>query len=99
MTSTESLTDIASMPMAFCTAVYALNHLARLQKGEKFLIQSATGGVGLAAIQIAQSKGAEIFTTVGSEDKLRYLVETCHIPRERIFSSRDLSDVPRLKAA
>jgi NADPH:quinone reductase-like Zn-dependent oxidoreductase/ubiquinone/menaquinone biosynthesis C-methylase UbiE len=99
MSQTESFTDMVSVPMAFCTAVYALNHLARLQKGEKILIQSATGGVGLAAIQIALSKGAEIFTTVGSEDKIRYLVGTCHIPRERIFSSRDLNDIPRLKAA
>jgi NADPH:quinone reductase-like Zn-dependent oxidoreductase/SAM-dependent methyltransferase len=99
MTQAESFTDMVSIPMAFCTAVYALNHLARLQKGEKILIQSATGGVGLAAIQVAQSKGAEIFATVGSEDKIQYLVGTCHIPRERIFSSRDLSDIPRLKAA
>ncbi|QSZ31907.1 hypothetical protein DSL72_001476 [Monilinia vaccinii-corymbosi] len=91
--------DMASVPMTFCTAVYALKHLARLRNGDTILIQSATGGVGLVAIQIAQSVSAEIFTTVGTENKVQYLVKTCHIQRERIFSSRDLKDIARLKAA
>ena len=56
----------ATVPVAFLTAHYALNHLARLQEGERVLIHGAAGGVGMAAIQIARNAGAEIFATAGS---------------------------------
>jgi 1-acyl-sn-glycerol-3-phosphate acyltransferase len=59
---------------AFVTAEYALRHLARLQAGERVLIHSATGGVGLAALQVARSVGAEVFATAGNQDKRDYLV-------------------------
>ncbi len=55
------------------TPYYALHEIARLKPGEKVLIHSAAGGVGLAAIQIAQWKGAEIFATAGSPEKREYL--------------------------
>lgn len=99
MAPSQSFSDMASVPIAYCTAVYALKRLARLQKGETLLIQSATGGMGLAAIQIAQHVGAEIFATAGTEDKIRYLCETCHIPLKRIFSSRQLGDVHSMMTA
>ena len=49
----------ASMPVVHLTSIYALKHLAGLAKGESVLIQSATGGLGMAAIQLAQSLGAD----------------------------------------
>jgi len=63
----------ATIPVAFMTAWYALHNLGRIQRGEKILIHAATGGVGLAAIQIAQLAGAEIFATAGSEQKRAWL--------------------------
>jgi len=63
----------ATIPGAFFTVHYALNHLARLQEGEKILIHGAAGGVGIAAIQFAKWKGAEIFATAGSEEKRDFL--------------------------
>lgn len=60
------------------------------------LIHSACGGVGLAAIQLARMVGAEIYATVGSEDKIRYLTDVVGLPRNRIFSSRDTSFVEGL---
>jgi len=63
----------ASIPVAFLTAHYALRWLARLQKGESILIHVATGGVGLAAIQMARIAGARIFATAGSPAKRAYL--------------------------
>lgn len=53
----------ATLPVAFTTAYYSLCHLANLQPGERVLIHAATGGVGQAALQIAQQIGAEIFAT------------------------------------
>ncbi len=53
----------ATLPTAFLTAHYALIELAQLKAGERVLIHAAAGGVGQAAIQMAQSVGAEIFAT------------------------------------
>lgn len=65
--------DAATIPITFLTAYYGLNHLARLEEGERILIHSASGGVGLAAIQMAQAVGAEIFATAGSPEKREFL--------------------------
>ena len=59
--------------VAYHTAYYTLREVARLQKGESVLIHAAAGGVGLAAIQYAQSVGAEVYATAGSPEKRRYL--------------------------
>src|SRR5690606_11159307 len=58
-----SFVEAASLPIAFLTADFTLNHLARLQPGERVLIHAAAGGVGLAAVQLAQRVGAEVFAT------------------------------------
>ena len=65
--------EAATIPVAFLTAYYALVHLGRLTSDDRVLIHSASGGVGLAAVQIAQNIGAEIFATAGSEEKRVYL--------------------------
>lgn len=63
------------------------------------LIHSACGGVGLAALQIARLVGANIYCTVGSEKKVRYLVDNYQIDRSHIFNSRDSSFLPAVMAA
>ncbi|KAF3480301.1 polyketide synthase [Arthroderma uncinatum] len=88
-----SFEDAATMPGVFATAVCSLFHIGKLQKGQSVLIHSACGGVGLAAIQLARMAGAEIYATVGSEEKINHLVETFGLPRNRIFHSRDTSFV------
>jgi acyl transferase domain-containing protein/thioesterase domain-containing protein/acyl carrier protein len=65
--------EAATMPIAFLTAWYALHHLGRIRRGERVLIQAATGGVGLAAVQLAQQAGAEIFATAGNPEKRDFL--------------------------
>ncbi len=65
--------ESAAIPVAFMTAYYSLITLGRLRKGERILIHSATGGVGLAAVKIAQWVGAEIFVTAGNPEKREYL--------------------------
>ena len=65
--------EAATIPSAFLTAHYALRHLGRIRAGDRVLIHAATGGVGLAAVQLAQQAGAEIFATAGSEEKRAYL--------------------------
>ena len=58
-----SFAEAATLPLAFLTAYYGLQQLANLQPGDKVLIHAAAGGVGQAAVQIAQNAGAEIFAT------------------------------------
>lgn len=71
----ESLSEneAASIPSAFLTAYYALCYLGRMGTGDRVLIHAAAGGVGLAAVQLAQRAGAEIFATAGSPRKREYL--------------------------
>ncbi|AFZ33409.1 polyketide synthase (plasmid) [Gloeocapsa sp. PCC 7428] len=52
-----------TVPVTFLTAYYALHNVAKIQKGDRTLIHAAAGGVGQAAIQIAQQAGAEIIAT------------------------------------
>ena len=65
--------EAATVPTTFLTAMYALDHLARLEPGERVLIHGAAGGVGLAAVQIAKWRGAVVFGTAGTDDKRRLL--------------------------
>ncbi len=65
--------EAATLPIAYLTAHYSLNELARLQPGEWVLIHSGAGGVGLAAAQIALSKGARVIATASSSEKYDFL--------------------------
>ena len=58
-----SFEEATTIPVVFLTSYYGLHHLAKIQPGERILINAAAGGVGLSAIQIAQRAGAEIFAT------------------------------------
>jgi acyl transferase domain-containing protein/NAD(P)-dependent dehydrogenase (short-subunit alcohol dehydrogenase family) len=61
--ATLSVAEAATVPLAFLTAHYGLHHLANIQAGERVLIHAAAGGVGLAAVQLAQQAGAGVFAT------------------------------------
>src|SRR5207247_10856125 len=58
---------------AFISAYYALHYVARLQRGEKVLVQKATSPLGLAAIQVARWLGASVYATVASAEQREYL--------------------------
>ncbi|WP_235041874.1 type I polyketide synthase [Vreelandella profundi] len=83
-----SFAAAATIPTTFFTVYYALKHLARVEPGEKVLIHGAAGGVGIAAIQIAQWLGAEIYATVGSDEKRDFLRL---MGIERLYDSRSLT--------
>jgi acyl transferase domain-containing protein/7-keto-8-aminopelargonate synthetase-like enzyme/acyl carrier protein len=80
----------ASLPSVFWTAYHSLVQLAQLKAGERVLIHAAAGGVGLAAIQIAQAAGAEIFATA-SPGKWDYLKSQgiVHIMNSRTLDFAD----------
>jgi acyl transferase domain-containing protein/NADPH:quinone reductase-like Zn-dependent oxidoreductase/SAM-dependent methyltransferase len=94
-----SFEEAASMPLIFLTAYYALVTAGGIMASEKILIHAAAGGVGQAAIMIAQAKGAEVFATVGADVKKQLLIEQYGIPEDHIFSSRDTSFVKSILRA
>ncbi len=83
-----SAEQAAAVPTVYLTAYYGLKEVARLRAGERVLIHAATGGVGLAAIQVARALGAEVFATAGSPEKRAYLHS---IGVEHVMDSRTLA--------
>lgn len=60
--------EAASIPVAYCTAYYALFDLGRLLKGDRVLIHGAESAAGQAALCLANTFGAESFAVVRSEE-------------------------------
>lgn len=87
--------EVATAPSAFATAYHALVQLSQAQARERVLIHTASGGVGLAAIQIAKSIGCEIFATAGSEHKRDYLRR---LGIGHVFDSRSTSFVDDIRS-
>ncbi|OBT39594.1 Type I Iterative Polyketide synthase (PKS) [Pseudogymnoascus sp. WSF 3629] len=83
--------EAATLPVIFSTALVGLCDIGRLQHGQSVLIHAAAGGVGQAAIMIAQHVGATIFATVGSHEERNLIVTKYGIPTDHIFSSQDKS--------
>jgi polyketide synthase 12 len=92
----EGLDDqqAAALPIAFLTAVYGLEYLARLRPGETVLIHAATGGVGLAALQVAHRNGARVIATAGSQRK-RELLRTLGV--DHVMDSRSLAFADQIR--
>ena len=88
------LVQAATLPVSYFTAQYALGHLGRLEAGETVLIHGGAGGVGLAAIAVAQTIGARVIATAGSPVKQKLLAE---LGVEHVLSSRDMSFVSRVR--
>jgi NADPH:quinone reductase-like Zn-dependent oxidoreductase len=86
--------DLAAAALTnYMTVYYALVVKADIKKGDRILIHSAAGGIGLAAIQLAKEKGAEIFATAGTgfkQDLLRSFDVT------HVYSSRTLDFADRI---
>ncbi|MCK6522224.1 SDR family NAD(P)-dependent oxidoreductase [Myxococcota bacterium] len=92
---TLSFVEGATVPVAFATAIHGLEQLAGMRRGDRALIHAASGGVGMAAVQLALAKGVEVFATAGSASKRRVLTEL-GVPH--VFSSRDLQYVAQIRA-
>lgn len=67
--ATMSYEEGASFLVVYLTGYHGIVRLANIRKGEKLLVHAAAGGAGLATLQLAKHIGAEIFGTVGSEEK------------------------------
>ncbi|MFF1926355.1 SDR family NAD(P)-dependent oxidoreductase [Streptomyces sp. NPDC058221] len=81
-----SFAEAAGLPVVFLTAYYGLADLAGIRAGESLLLHAATGGVGMAALQLAQHWGVEVYGTAspGKWATLRALgLDDAHIASSR----------------
>ena len=62
--------EAAAIPINFWTAFNALHRRGSLRSSETLVVHGATGGVGLAAVQIGKAIGATVIATGGDDDKL-----------------------------
>ena len=88
--------EAAALPVAFLTAMFGLYRTANIARGTKVLVHAAAGGVGLAAVQLVQRAGGEVFATAGSPAKRAYLHS---IGVQHVFDSRSLSFADDVLAA
>ncbi|MGW1528427.1 type I polyketide synthase [Streptomyces sp. NPDC002159] len=94
----EGLTDAqaAALPIVLVTAWYSLIDVARLGAGETVLVHLASGGLGLAALQVARVAGAEVIATAGTEEKRAYLRS---LGVQHVFDSRGLEWAEQVREA
>ncbi|WP_432106341.1 SDR family NAD(P)-dependent oxidoreductase [Streptomyces sp. AA1529] len=79
--------EAASAPVAYLTAYYGLVELAGLRAGESVLVHAAAGGVGSAAVRLADHLGADVFATAAPAKHAE--VRAMGVPASLIRSSRD----------
>ncbi len=81
-----SLVEAAGLPEVAATVWSNVFMTAHLSKGERFLVHGGAGGIGTMAIQLAAARGAEVFATAGSPEKL----ELCRsLGASRVIDYRD----------
>ena len=71
--NTLTFEQATGLPTAYVTAIFCLEQAVKLKPGDSILIHSASGGVGLALVNLAQKAKANIFATVGTSDKAKFL--------------------------
>lgn len=87
-----TLEDAATVPCVYSTCTAALYINGEMKKGESILIHAGAGGIGQAAITLALHEGCEVFTTVGTPEKRKFIKETFpSIDDNHIGNSRDTS--------
>ena len=70
-----SMAEAAAIPEAFTTSYLNLCIEGGMKAGDTVFIQAGASGLGMAAIQLAKTLGAKVVTTVGSEEKARFVRE------------------------
>lgn len=66
-----SMADAAAFPVVWGSALYGLKQRGNVKQGETLLVLGATGGIGLAAVQLGKWLGATVIAAGGSDEKLQ----------------------------
>ncbi|MDG1326929.1 MAG: zinc-binding dehydrogenase [Flavobacteriaceae bacterium] len=90
-----SFVEASCIPTVFLTAYIGLIKLGRLDKAENLLLHTASGGVGLSAVQIAKWKEANIYATAGTDEKRGHLRK---VGIKNIYDSRSIEFAKTLRS-
>ncbi|KAI4118120.1 MAG: hypothetical protein LQ345_001759 [Seirophora villosa] len=88
--SDESLAEVVGVLMAYGTALYGMNALARVEAGDTVLILQGTGLPGLAAIRIAQLMSATPYVVVDSEVEAQHIMQEYGLPQSQVLEKTPL---------
>ncbi|GAB1215367.1 Polyketide synthase-like protein Preu9 [Aspergillus terreus] len=80
----DDMVQMASMPVAYMTAIFALDHVAHVRKGQSVLIQSPTTDVALASMRLAKAKGAVVVAMVETSEEARFLETEIAMPASNV---------------
>ncbi|XP_021965942.1 mycocerosic acid synthase [Folsomia candida] len=89
--------EASTLPTVSLTAYQCLCTVAKIKKSDTVLIHAASGGIGLAAVQLANTVGANVIATAGTSKKRAYLRNIVGI--KHVFNSRNLSFESDVSAA
>ncbi|KAI0479720.1 hypothetical protein F4859DRAFT_513220 [Xylaria cf. heliscus] len=89
---------MATLPTIYSSAQYAVRDRAQLRAGKSISVHSGAGAFGTAAITLAKRAGAVVYTTAGSEERRKSLIDQLGIPPTHIWNSRDECFVAGLHA-
>ncbi|PVI03058.1 putative polyketide synthase [Periconia macrospinosa] len=89
LSSKISFEDAAGLPLAQCSAHYALIELGRLEDDETVLVLNGAGAAGQAAVSLAQTLGSTVFATVATVEDKQILMDAYDLPEDYIFYSGD----------
>jgi NADPH2:quinone reductase len=86
----------AALGVPYATATWALFRRGHARAGETLLVHGASGGVGLASLQLARAAGLRIFGTAGTPDGLELVKQN---GAEAAFNHREPDYLDKIKAA
>lgn len=84
----------AALGVPYFTAYRALLHRARAKAGESVLVHGASGGVGLAACQIARAYGLKVLGTAGTEEGKHIVLQN---GAHEVFNHREVNYIDKIK--
>uniref|UniRef100_A0A2K6L911 Quinone oxidoreductase n=1 Tax=Rhinopithecus bieti TaxID=61621 RepID=A0A2K6L911_RHIBE len=84
----------AAIGIPYFTAYRALIHSARVKAGESVLVHGASGGVGLAACQIARAYGLKVLGTAGTEEGQKIVLQN---GAHEVFNHREVNYIDKIK--
>ena len=91
----DDMIQMATMPLAYTSAIHAFDHVAYLKKGQSVLIQSGAKDVGPASICFAKAKEADVFAMVETTEQASFLVDEVAIPASHVISASSLAGLRR----
>ncbi|CZS93691.1 hypothetical protein WAI453_001171 [Rhynchosporium graminicola] len=88
--TSESLSELTSLPMGMGAALHGLKTLAGLQAGENVLILQGTGLAGAAAIQVTKALGGTPFVVVDTEAQVTSIASQFSLATENVLLATDM---------